>query len=284
METRRFGRTGHMSTVAILGGFAFSAADQAETDAMMERVIAAGVNHIDIAPSYGHAEERIGPWMARERERFFLGCKTMERSEAGAAAELRASLKRLQVEYFDLYQFHAVDSTEELDVIFSPGGALDAVLAARTEGLVRYIGITGHGVGAPRLFLEALDRFDLDSVLFPINFIQYANPEFRASAEELLLRCRDKDVGTMIIKAITRGPWGERTKTHNTWYEPFTSREDIQKGVNFVLSQDVTGLCTAGDLQVLPLVLQACENYTPLSWEEQEALIATAAQYEPLFT
>jgi aryl-alcohol dehydrogenase-like predicted oxidoreductase len=284
METRRFGRTGHMSTVAILGGFAFSAADQAETDAMMERVIAAGVNHIDIAPSYGHAEERIGPWMAQERERFFLGCKTMERSEGGAAAELRASLKRLQVEYFDLYQFHAVGSMDELDVIFSPGGALDAVLAAQAEGLVRYIGITGHGVGAPRLFLEALDRFDLDSVLFPINFIQYANPEFRASAEELLFRCRDKDVGTMIIKAVTRGPWGERTKTHNTWYEPFTSLEDIQKGVNFVLSQDVTGLCTAGDLQVLPLILQACENYTRLNREEQEALIATAAQYEPLFT
>ena len=283
METRRFGRTGHMSKVAILGGFFVSAASQAETDAAMEQVIAAGINHIDIAPSYGHAEERLGPWMARERERFFLGCKTMERSEAGAAAELRASLERLQVEHFDLYQFHAVGTIEELDEITSPGGALGAVLAARDEGLVRYIGITGHGVGAPQLFLEALDRFDFDSVLFPINFIQYADPGYRVKADELLRVCRARDVGTMIIKAVTRGPWGEQPKTHNTWYQPFTEMEDIQKGVNFVLSQDVTGLCTAGDLQLLPPILKACENYTPLSLEEQEALIATAGAYEPLF-
>jgi aryl-alcohol dehydrogenase-like predicted oxidoreductase len=283
MEKRRFGRTGHMSTVAILGGFTFSAASQAETDEAMEKVIAAGVNHIDIAPSYGHAEARLGPWMARERDRFFLGCKTMERSETGAAAELRASLKRLQVEHFDLYQFHTVATVAELDEITSPGGALDAVLAARDEGLVRYIGITGHGVGAPGLFLQALERFDFDSVLFPINFIQYADPGYREGADNLIKVCRSRDVGTMIIKAVTRGPWGERSKTHNTWYRPFTEMEDIQKGVNFVLSQDVTGLCTAGDLQLLPLLLEACENFTPLNLEEQEALIATAGAYEPLF-
>jgi predicted aldo/keto reductase-like oxidoreductase len=283
MEKRRFGRTGHMSMVAILGGFFASAASQAETDAAMELAIGAGINHIDIAPSYGHAEERLGPWMARERERFFLGCKTMERSEAGAAAELRASLKRLQVEHFDLYQFHSVGTVAELDEITSPGGALDAVLAARDEGLVRFIGITGHGIGAPQLFLQALERFDFDSVLFPINFIQYADPDYRERAVELLRVCRARDVGTMIIKAITRGPWGERQKTHNTWYEPFTDMEDIQKSVNFVLSQDVTGLCTAGDLQLLPLLLQACENFTPQSLEEQEALVASAGRYEPLF-
>jgi predicted aldo/keto reductase-like oxidoreductase len=207
----------------------------------------------------------------------------MERSEAGAAAELRASLKRLQVEHFDLYQFHSVSTEDELDEITSPGGALDAVLAARDLGLVRYIGITGHGVGAPELFLKALERFDFDSVLFPINFIQYANPGYRERAEELVRVCRARDVGTMIIKSITRGPWGERQKTHNTWYQPFTEMEGIQKGVNFALSLDVTGLCTAGDPQLLPLVLQACENFTPLSLEEQEALIASAGAYEPLF-
>ena len=157
------------------------------------------------------------------------------------------------------------------------------LLAARDEGLVRYIGITGHGVGAPALFLEALERFDLDSVLFPINFIQYADPVFRKKANELLHVCRARDVGTMIIKAVTRGPWGERVKTHNTWYEPFVEMEDIQKGVNFVLSQDVTGLCTAGDIRLLPMLLEACEKYTPLSLEEQEALIASAGEYEPLF-
>jgi aryl-alcohol dehydrogenase-like predicted oxidoreductase len=283
METRRFGRTGHMSTVAIFGAAAFWEVSQAEADAVMEQVITAGVNHIDVAPSYGQAEERLGPWLARERDRFFLGCKTMERTKAGATAELHRSLARLQVASFDLYQIHAVTSMAELDEATRPGGALDAMIAARDAGLTRFIGITGHGFDSPAVFLEALRRFDFDSVLFPINFVQYADPTFRQNAEELLRECRARDVGTMIIKAITKGPWGERPKTHTTWYEPFADPERIQQAVNFALSQDVTGLCTAGDRQVLPLMLQACANFTPLSQAEQEALIDSAVAYEPLF-
>jgi predicted aldo/keto reductase-like oxidoreductase len=142
---------------------------------------------------------------------------------------------------------------------------------------VRFIGITGHGVDSPAIFLEALKRFDFDSVLFPLNFIQYANPVFRRNAEELLRQCRVKDVGTMIIKSITKSPWGEHAKTRTTWYRPF------QQAVNFALSQDVTGLCTAGDTNILPLMLEACEKYTALNAPEQEALIASASQFEPLF-
>jgi len=284
METRRFGRSGHMSTVAVFGAAALSQVTQAEADAAMEQVIAAGVNHIDVAPSYGIAEERLGPWMPRERDRFFLGCKTMERTKAGAAAEMRRSLERLQVESFDLYQIHAITSFEELDSVTRPGGALEAILEARQAGLTRYIGITGHGVNTPAIFLEALRRFDFDSVLFPINFVQYANPVFRQNAEELLRQCDARDVGTMIIKSITSGPWGERTKAYNTWYLPFDDLEHIQQAVNFVLSRPVTGLCTAGDIRLLPLVLQACENYTPMAVAEQEALIASASEYEPLFS
>jgi len=284
METRRFGRSGHMSTVAVFGAAALSQVTQAEADAAMEQVIVAGVNHIDVAPSYGIAEERLGPWMPRERDRFFLGCKTMERTKAGAAAEMRRSLERLQVESFDLYQIHAITSFEELDSVTRPGGALEAILEARQAGLTRYIGITGHGVNTPAIFLEALRRFDFDSVLFPINFVQYANPVFRQNAEELLRQCDARDVGTMIIKSITSGPWGERTKAYNTWYLPFDDLEHIQQAVNFVLSRPVTGLCTAGDIRLLPLVLQACENYTPMAVAEQEALIASASEYEPLFS
>ena len=283
METRRFGRTGHMSTVAIFGAAAFSQVDQAEADEAMEQVIAAGVNHIDVAPSYGIAEERVGPWLARERDRFFVGCKTMERSKAGAALELRQSLEHLQIENFDLYQLHAITSMEELDEATRPGGALEAVIEARDAGLTRYIGITGHGVDSPAVFIEALRRFDFDSVLFPLNFVQYANPTYRQNSEELLRQCRARDVGTMIIKSITKGPWGEQTKTHNTWYQPFTDAEHIQQAVNFVLSRDVTGLCTVGDTRLLPLVLRACDSYTALSESEQAALIATAEAYEPLF-
>ncbi len=290
METRRLGRTGHMSTVAIFGAAAFWQISQAEADAVMEKVIAAGVNHIDVAPSYGEAELRIGPWMERERrrspsgdKRFFLGCKTGERTKAGAAAELRRSLERLRVDSFDLFQLHAVKTMEELDQVTAPGGALEAVIEARQEGLTRYIGITGHGVDSPAVFLEALRRFDFDTVLFPINFVQYANPVYRRNTEELLRQCRAKDVGTMIIKSVCERPWGELPKTHTTWYKPFTDVEHIQQSVNFVLSQDVTGLCTVGDVSVLPLVLEACEKFTPMSQDEQEALIATANQYEPLF-
>lgn len=283
MQTRRFGRTDHMSTVAIFGGAALWDISQVGADAVIRQVLDAGVNHFDIAPSYGMAEKRVGPWMPRIRGQIFLGCKTMERSKDGAAAELRRSLELLQTNRFDLYQIHDVETTADLDAATRPGGALDAIVEAREEGLTRFIGITGHGVESPAVFLEALRRFDFDTVLFPINFVQYANPEYRRNAEELLRQCRARDVGTMIIKSITRGPWGEHPKTHMTWYRPFTDPERVQQAVNFVLSQDVTGLCTAGDPQILSLVLQACENFKALPQAEQEALIATASQYQPLF-
>ena len=284
METRRFGRTGHMSTVAIFGAAAFGQVSQADADKAMELIIEAGVNHIDIARSYGEAELRVGPWMPRERGRFFLGSKTTERTKEGAWKELQESLKRLQIEALDLYQIHAVTTMDELDAVTMKGGALEAFLEARQNGLTRFIGITGHGVNAPQIYLEALRRFDFDSVLFPLNFVQMANPEYRAYAEELIATCKAKDVGTMIIKSITKAPWGDREHTATTWYEPFDNSEEIQKGVNFALSYDITGLCSAGDTRVLPIVLKACENFTPLSETEKEAMIASGKQYEPLFT
>jgi len=272
-----------MSTVAIFGAAAFYQVTQAEADAAMEQVIAAGVNHIDVAPSYGLAEERLGPWLARERARFFLGCKTMERTKAGAGAELRRSLERLQVDAFELYQIHAVTSMEELDQATGPGGALEAILDARQEGLTRFIGLTSHGVDAPAVLLEALRRFDFDSVLFPLNFVLYANPIYRRNAEELLRQCHDRDVGVMIIKAIAKRPWGDRLKRYNTWYEPFDDASHIRQAVNFALSQDVTGLCTVADVTLLPLFLEACEHFTPMSTAQQEALVASAAEHESLF-
>ncbi len=283
METRRFGRTGHMSTIAIFGAAAFYQISQEDADKSMELIIEAGVNHIDVAPGYGQAEIRIGPWMPRERSRFFLGCKTMERTKEGAWNEMQVSLQRLQTEAFDLYQCHAITTMEELDAITMKGGAVEAIVKAREEGLTKYIGITGHGVNAPQIYLEALRRFDFDSVLFPLNFVQMANPEFRKYAEELIATCKAKDVGTMVIKHITKGPWGDKTHTATTWYEPFDKMDEIQKGVNFALSYDVTGLCTPGDTRVLPLVLQACENFSRLNQDEKEEMIESGKEYEPLF-
>ncbi len=283
MQKRRFGRTGHLSTLAIFGGAAFWEVTQAEADASMQRVIAAGVNHIDVAPSYGKAEERLGPWMEKQRRRFFLGCKTLERTREGAAAELRRSLERLRVEAFDLYQFHAVNSMDELDLVTTKGGPLDAVRDAREAGLTRFIGITGHGLDAPAVFLEALRRFDFDSILFPINPKLYSNPDYRRDSEALVGECRARDVGTMIIKAVGKGPWGAGAKAFTTWYEPYGDAEHIRQGVNFALSQDVTGLCTAGDRTILPLFLEACEQFTPLSTAEQETLVARSAEVAPIF-
>lgn len=283
METRRFGRTGHMSTVAVFGAAAFWEITQADADQVIESVIEAGINHIDVAPSYGQAEIRIGPWMPRARGRFFLGCKTMERTKAGAWKEMQESLKRLQTETFDLYQCHAITTMEELDAVTMKGGALEAFVEARRAGLTKFIGITGHGADAPKIYLEALRRFDFDSVMFPLNFIQMASPEFRKHAEELIATCKAKDVGLLIIKSVTKAPWGERQHTATTWYEPFDKSAEIQRAVNFVLSQDVTGLCTAGDTRVLPLVIQACENFSRLSKDEMEEMIKSGGQFEPLF-
>jgi len=283
METRRFGRTGHMSTIAIFGAAAFWEISQVDADKVMEKVIETGVNHIDIAPSYGQAEERVGPWMPRERSRFFIGCKTTERTRQGAWDELQRSLKRLQTESFDLYQCHAVTTMEELDAITMKGGALEAFVEARDRGLTKYIGITGHGLDAPKIYLEALRRFDFDSILFPLNFVQMGIPEFRKYAEELIATCRAKDVGTMVIKTITKAPWGEREHTATTWYEPFDKMEEIQNAVNFALSYDVTGLCTAGDARILPLVLKACEKFTQLDRSKLDEVIESGRQFEPLF-
>jgi aryl-alcohol dehydrogenase-like predicted oxidoreductase len=249
----------------------------------MEKVIAAGVNHIDVAPSYGNAEKCLGPWMARERDRFFLGCKTWERSKENAWAELQESLKVLQTDTFDLYQLHSITTIEELDEVTRIGGALEAAVEAREAGLTRYIGITGHGMYTPKVFLEALNRFDFDTVMFPLNFVLYANPEYRKHAEALVQECHRRDVGIITIKVLARGPWPDRDSERVPWYQPFSEPDDIQRCVNFVLSQNVVGFCTTGDPKLVPALLEASENFSPLTESEQEVLIATASEYLSVF-
>lgn len=284
MEKRRFGRTEHHSTVAVFGTAAFYEISQSRAEEVMEYILSTEINHIDVAPGYGQAEERLGPWLAKERKRFFIGCKTIERTKESAAKELRQSLEILQVDRFDLYQLHAVTSMDELNQVTTKGGALEAILEAKDEGLVQYIGITGHGLNAPEVFLEALTRFDFDTVLFPINFILYSHQGYRESAKGLLTECNQRDIGSMIIKPIARGPWGEREKTHTTWYRPFNDPGWIQKSINFVLSQPVTAICTVADVTLLPLVVNACEKYSLLNANEQQDLIARASEFEQLFT
>ena len=283
MQTRLLGKTGHFSTVAIFGGAAFWDITQSVADTAMEQVIAAGVNHIDVAPQYGMAEERIGPWMKRERERFFLGCKTLERTADAAWNDLQTSLERLQVDQFDLYQIHAITTQEELDAVLRKGGAIETLIKAKEVGLTQYLGITGHGMQTPALFLQAIKRFDFDTIMFPLNYGLMGQEAYRKDVQALIEACQQRNVGRMIIKSITQAPWNERPKTHTTWYEPYHTPATIQEAINFVLSQDVTGVCLAGDITVMPMVLQACEQFSPLSEEEQTVLMERGKSMEMIF-
>jgi len=285
MQSRRFGRTNHQSTLIIFGAAALGDVTQAEADKAMELAMAHGVNHIDIAPSYGQAELRVGPWMKKHRDRFFLGCKTQERTRQATWDELRRSLDRLQTDHFDLYQLHSLKSRDDADSALGTGGAVEAMLEAKAQGLTQYLGITGHGLHIADTHAHALSKFDFDSVLFPINPVLWANDAYRRDAERLLDLVRARDLGCMVIKAWSKGPWGERKHTYQTWYEPINDAPSQAEVMRFALSQPgVSGLCSAGDTRLLPNMLAAAEQFTPMSESEQAALITRAAQLEPLFT
>ena len=285
MQSRRFGRTNHQSTLIIFGAAALGDVTQAEADKAMELAIAHGVNHIDIAPSYGQAELRVGPWMKKHRDRFFLGCKTQERTRQGAWDELRRSLDRLQTDHFDLYQLHSLKSRDDADSALGTGGAIEAMREAKAQGLTQYLGITGHGLHIADTHAHALAKFDFDSVLFPINPVLWANETYRGDAERLLDLVRTRDLGCMVIKAWSKGPWGERKHTYQTWYEPIDDAPTQAEVTLFALSQPgVSGLCSAGDTRLLPNFLAAAEQFTPMRESEQAALITRSAQLEPLFT
>jgi len=283
MDKRRLGRTGHMSSVVTFGAAGIGRVQQDVADRAIALALAHGVNHIDVAPRYGDAELRLKSWIPKIRKDVFLGCKTIERTREAAKAELHRSLERLGTDRLDLYQLHSVGKLGDLDACTAKGGALEALVEAREEGLVRWLGITGHTHDAPRTHLEALRRFDFDTVMFPLNFVLWAIPEYRQSAETLLAACANRDVGVHIIKTVAKDPWGGRAKTHTTWYEPFTEEAIIDRAVAFVLSRPVTTLCSVGDVAVLPKVLAAAERFRPLNPAEEEELAATAAQYHSPF-
>ncbi|MCY0897999.1 MAG: aldo/keto reductase [Firmicutes bacterium] len=286
MEKRRLGRLNHESTVAIFGACALGNVTQEEADRTIERCLQYGINHFDVARSYGEAEVRLKPWMPRIRQQIFLATKTGERTEAGARRELEESLQRLGVDYLDLIQLHAVTSFDELDQVMRPGGALQAVVRAKEEGLVGAIGITGHGHMAPRVHREALRRYPFDTVLTPLNFVLEADDQYRRDYEALVDEVKRQDVGLMTIKAIARGPqWPEGAdRRYNTWYQPFDTQEAIQEAVSYVLTHpEITGFATACDVHLLPMVLYAAEHYRPLSPAEAEAVRQKAHLYASPF-
>ena len=281
MQRRRLGRTEHESAVAILGGAAFALCTHEEAAAGFADAIAAGVNHLDIAPRYGSAEELVGPLLPSVRDKFFVACKTTRRNADGVKDQLATSLQRLRTDHFDLYQLHAVTG---LDVLEERAAAAEAILSARDEGVVRFAGITGHDFGAPRAFIEALRRYDLDTVMFPVNARMWADTNYRRDAEELLEVCAARDVGVMAIKAAAKRPWGEGHRHATTWYEPLTDEGAVHRGVGFTLSvPGVHAFCTPGDLDVLRTTLRSAESFEPLSDDEREAAITDAASDDAIF-
>ena len=280
METRRLGRTGHRSSVAILGGAAFWDTPPAVTGAAFDAALAAGVNHLDVAPQYGRAEELLGPLVPAVRDRLFVACKTLRPDGDGARQELERSLGRFSTDAFDLYQLHAVTSVAELD---RRAGAAEAVLRARDEGLCRWAGVTGHELSAPAAHLEALRRYDLDTVMFPMNPRLWADTDYRRDAELLLEECAHRDVGVMAIKAVAARPWAGRRRSAATWYEPYRA-EGIERGVRFTLSvPGVCAFCTPGDLDLLPAVLAAAESFEPMGVGARDAACAEVSGEAHIF-
>ncbi len=285
MEQRRLGRTEHRSSIVTFGSAALGKVTQDVADVAIKDARDHGVNHFDVAPTYGDAELRLAPWMPEMRDEIFLGCKTTERTRDGAARSIHASLERLGVQSFDLFQMHSVGTMEKLDQSFAPGGAMEAIVAARDEGLTRFIGITGHGLDAPKVHAEALRRFPFDTVMFPVNFVLYTNvPEYRRDYETLLALCRAQDVGIHIIKTLAKAPWNGREHPNTKpWYEPFDDQPTIDDAVAWVANQPIHTMCSSADVTVLPKMLDAAERYRAVSSDALAALAATAPAYAHVF-
>ncbi len=279
-----FGRTGHESSHTLFGAAALWNVSQDEADRTLDVLFAYGVNHIDTAASYGEAERRIGPWMKRYRDQFFLATKTEERTYQAAKEELYRSLDKLQTDHVDLWQMHLLVDPEEWETAMGPGGVLEAFIEAREQGLTRFLGVTGHGVNVAEMHLKSLERFDFDSVLLPYNFTMMQNPRYADGFERLTAVCQQRNVAIQTIKSLARGPWGDKPQTQTTWYEPFTNQAEIDLAVHWVLSRPGVFLNTVGDTTLLPKVLDAADRWdTAVSQAEIEAQIGQVAM-EPLFT
>jgi aryl-alcohol dehydrogenase-like predicted oxidoreductase len=264
IPTQLFGSTGHESTRLIFGAAALWRASQTEAARCLEQLLEAGVNHIDVAASYGDAELRVGEWMLEHRRHFFLATKTGERGYAGARRSIHRSLERLRVEGVDLIQLHNLVDEEGWEEALSESGALRACVEAREQGLVRFIGVTGHGTGVARRHLQSLERFSFDSVLLPYNLPMMQSREYAHSFEALLARCREGGAAVQTIKSLARRRWAEGVEpTRSTWYEPFEAQADIDRSLHWALSRSGIFVNSAGDLGLLPRILDAAQRFDP---------------------
>lgn len=283
MLNRTLGRTGHESTVVSFGTYAVGYVDQDTADNAIQLVLDAGVNHFDIAPTYGQAMERVAPWIPEIRKReVFIGAKTAVRDRDGAWRDVESIIQRMNVEDFDLFQLHSVGNMEQLELATAPGGSLETLVEMREQGLTKWLGITGHGPEVPATILEALKRFDFDTVMFPLNPAAARDAAYREVTERLLAEANARNIGVQTIKMIARGGWGDGEKQTNTWYDPHREQSDIDASLWWVLSHDVHTAPSCGEISLLPKVLDAAERFKPLSADEMRAVEESQRPPRPL--
>jgi aryl-alcohol dehydrogenase-like predicted oxidoreductase len=284
IATLPFGGTGHASTRTIFGAAALGSLSQSEADPTLELLLEHGVNHIDTAASYGDAELRLAPWLAEHPDRFFLATKTGERGYAAARDEIRRSLERLGVDHVDLLQLHNLVDVIEWETALREGGALEAAVEARAEGLVRFIGVTGHGLSVAHMHRRSLERFPFDSVLLPYSAVQMRDERYAADFEALTSLCTERAVAVQTIKAVSLAPWDGREQTAATWYEPLREQADIDLAVHWVLGWPHVFLNTVGDVTLLPRVLDAAGRFESRPSDAEMDALMTRRELVPLFS
>ena len=286
IASQLFGRSGHMSTRTLFGAASLSHVTQQEADRTLEILLQYGVNHIDVASSYGDAELRIAPWLARYRSQFYVATKADARTAQEAKEELLRSLERMRIDYVDLWQLHSLADPIEWDTALSPGGAIEAAIEARKQGLIRAIGVTGHGLQIAATLRRSLERFDFDAVLLPYNYITMQNPYYAENFNALLSTCQQRNVAVQTIKSIAYKPWMGRQHTRDTWYEPLEDQQDIDLAVHWVLKRPGIFLNTIGEIHLLPKVLDAASRFqegSPGPTEEKMQELVARLGMVPLF-
>ena len=278
-----FGATGHESSRVVFGAAALGSVAKTDADRALDLLVEHGVNHIDVAAGYGDAELRVATWLRRHPGAFFLATKTGERTYRGAREEIRRSLDRLGVDRIDSIQLHNLVDVIEWETALGPNGALEAAIEAREEGLVRFIGVTGHGLSVPEMHRRSLERFPFDSVLAPYNFVQMRDPRYAETFEALAAVCAERQVALQTIKSLALRRWEGRPKSASTWYEPLRDQADIDLAVHWVLGRPDAFLLTTGDVEILPRLLDAAERYERRPSDEAMADLAARRQVEPLF-
>jgi aryl-alcohol dehydrogenase-like predicted oxidoreductase len=279
LEKRSLGRTGEKLSMIGFGGIVVDKATTEQAAARVKEAIDHGVNYFDVAPSYGNAEEMLGPALEPYRKEVFLACKTQERKKEGARKELEQSLKNLRTDHFDLYQLHAVTSLEDVDTIFGKGGAMETFVKAREEGKVRFLGFSAHSVEAA---LALMDGFDFDTLLFPFNFATWCAGNF---GPQVMERAREKQMGILALKAMAWRNWeeGEERVIDKTWYRPLTDKEEARAGLRFTLSHPVTAAIPPGHEDLFSMALELARDFSPMNEEEITTIKKKAMNTEPIF-